>query len=76
MTPVSDDEILYRFEVMDPLAYTDKFVLELTIKRRATSEPIYEFTYHEGNYSIKWMLTGAGRAELDAELNTEIAAAN
>lgn len=76
LTPVSDDEILYRVEVMDPLAYTDKFVLERTIKCRATSEPMYEFACHEGNYSLKWMLTGVRRAELDAELNTEIAAAN
>ena len=67
LTPVSDYEILYRVEVMDPLAYTEKFVIERTIKRRSNNEPIYEFACHEGNYSLKWMLTGARRAEVDAE---------
>ena len=68
LTPVGESEILYRVEVTDPQAYTEKFVVERTIKRRPNNEPIYEFACHEGNYSLKWMLTGARRAEVDAEL--------
>ncbi len=71
LTPVSDNEILYRVEVMDPLAYTEKFVIERTVTRRSDNEPIYEFACHEGNYSLKWMLTGARRAELNADLAAE-----
>lgn len=70
LTPVSEEELLYRVEVTDPLAYTEKFVMERTIKRRPSNEPIYEFACHEGNYSLKWMLTGARRAEVDAEFST------
>ncbi|MCH1599235.1 MAG: hypothetical protein L7S70_02485 [Pseudomonadales bacterium] len=56
---------------MDPLAYTEKFVIERTVTRRSDNEPIYEFACHEGNHSLKWMLTGARRAELDADLAAE-----
>jgi hypothetical protein len=45
LTPVSDNEILYRVEVMDSLAFTEKFVIERTITRRSDNEPIYEFAY-------------------------------
>ena len=68
LTLIGENEILYRVEVSDPLAYTEKFVVERTISRRPDNESIYEFACHEGNYSLKWMLTGARRAELDAKL--------
>ena len=42
---MDNDEILYRVEVMDSLAYTEKFVIERTITRRSDNEPIYEFAY-------------------------------
>lgn len=71
LTLINEDEILYRIEVADPLAYTEKFVVERTITRRPANEPIYEFACHEGNYSLMWMLTGARRAELDAKLAAE-----
>ena len=45
LTPVSDNEILYRVEVMDPLAYREEFVIERTIARRSDNEPIYEVAY-------------------------------
>jgi len=71
LTLINENEILYRVEVSDPLAYTEKFIIERTISRRQDNESIYEFACHEGNYSLKWMLTGARRAELDEELATE-----
>ncbi len=70
LTPISDDEILYRVEATDSLAYTEKVVVERTIKRRFSNEPIYEFACHEGNYSMQYMLMGARRAEVDAEFAT------
>lgn len=71
LTLINENEILYRVEVTDPLAYTEKFVVERIITRRPDDEPIYEFACHEGNYSLKWMLTGARRSELDAKLATQ-----
>lgn len=70
-TPLNQDEILYRIEVTDQEAYTEPFVVERVISRRADNEPIYEFACHEGNYSMKWVLTGARRAEVDAEFSAE-----
>lgn len=70
LTPVSENEILYRVELTDPQAYTAPFVVERTIQRRAPGEPIYEFACHEGNYSMQYMLMGARRAEVDAEFNS------
>lgn len=69
LTPVSDDEILYRVELTDPQAYTAPIVVERTIQRRAPDEPLYEFACHEGNYAMKFMLMGARRAEVDAEFS-------
>lgn len=68
-TRVGKDEIFYQVIVEDPLAYTEAFVVERMISRRPRNEPIYEFACHEGNYSMKWVLTGARRAEVDSTLN-------
>jgi hypothetical protein len=68
-TRVGEDEIFYQVIVDDPLAHTEPFVVERTISRRPHNEPIYEFACHEGNYSMKWVLTGARRAEVDSALN-------
>ena len=67
-TRISDDEILYRVELMDPQALTERVVVERTLLRRPTSEPIYEFACHEGNYSLQYMLMGARRSEVAADI--------
>lgn len=67
---IAEDEILYHVTVDDPLAYTEPFVVERTITRRPANEPIYEFACHEGNHSMKWVLTGARRAEVDSPAET------
>lgn len=69
-TRVGEDEIFYQVIIDDPLAYTEPFVVERTISRRPHSEPIYEFACHEGNHSMKWVLTGARRAEVDSAINS------
>jgi len=60
-TRVADQEILYRFEVNDPGAYSDKWMGELTL--RSTDGPIYEYACHEANYAMRGILRGARLAE-------------
>ena len=56
-TRVSDNEILYRFEVDDPGAYDDKWIGEQTL--RATEGPMFEYACHEANYAMRSILRGA-----------------
>jgi hypothetical protein len=48
--------LLYRFEIDDPTAFTQKWKGELTMAR--TPGPIYEYACHEGNYALPNMLSG------------------
>ena len=50
------DTLLYQFEVDDPTAFTRPWKGELTMTR--SSDNIYEFACHEGNYSLVNMLRG------------------
>ena len=68
-TRVADKEILYRFEVNDPGAYTDKWVGEMTL--RTTPGPIYEYACHEANYAMRGILRGARLAENTTETGSE-----
>ncbi|MCB1686805.1 MAG: hypothetical protein KDI31_20045, partial [Pseudomonadales bacterium] len=45
-TPVSENEIVYRFEVNDPGAYTENWIGEVALRR--TQDTIYEYACHEG----------------------------
>lgn len=60
-TRTGADEILYRFEVDDPGAYTRTWIGELALRR--TPERIYEYACHEGNYALPGILAGARREE-------------
>lgn len=60
-TRVGIDEIVYRFEVDDPGAYTQTWVGELSLRR--TQDRIYEYACHEANYSLPGILAGARREE-------------
>ena len=56
------DTLLYQFEIDDPTAFTQPWKGELTMAR--TSDRIYEYACHEGNYSLVNLLRGyraAGR---------------
>jgi hypothetical protein len=55
------DTLLYQFEVDNPSAFTQPWKGELTLTR--SSEPIYEYACHEGNYSLSNMLRGFRAAE-------------
>ena len=54
------DTILYEFTVDDPTAFTRPFTAQIPMNR--STEPLYEYACHEGNYAMADMLRGA-RAE-------------
>ena len=54
---VSPDEIVYRYTVTDPAYYAEPWTVEYSLVR--TTQPMYEFACHEGNYSMTGMLKGA-----------------
>jgi hypothetical protein len=56
----SPNEILYQFTVSDPTTFTKPFGGELIFNK--TTEPVYEYACHEGNYALPGILAGA-RAE-------------
>lgn len=58
------DTLLYQFEIDDPTAYTQPWTGELTMTR--STDNIYEFACHEGNYSLEGMLRGYRAAERKA----------
>ena len=55
------DTLLYQFEIDNPTAFTERWKGELTMTR--STEPIYEYACHEGNYSLSNMLRGFRAAE-------------
>ena len=57
-TRVSPSEILYQFQVANPVAYTQTWRGEIPM--HATKGPIYEYACHEGNYALPGILQGAG----------------
>jgi hypothetical protein len=61
---VSATELRYSFTVEDPDLYSQPWSGEAPF--RATSERMYEFACHEGNYSLEAILAGARQTELQA----------
>ncbi len=62
----SDEQILYEFEVTDPVYYTEPWTGEMSFN--ATDAQPYEYACHEGNYGLGGILGGARRLEqLEAE---------
>ena len=53
---VSDDQIVYSFEINDPRVYTAPIRAEIAMN--ATEGPLFEYACHEGNYSFANMLGG------------------
>lgn len=68
-TPVSEDEIFYRYRVEDPVIFSEPVVVEKMLNRKAEGEVIYEFACHEGNYSLPSILAGARREEIEREIS-------
>jgi hypothetical protein len=60
-SPFDADTLLYQFEIDDPTAFTRPWKGELTMAR--STENIYEYACHEGNYSLENMLRGYRAAD-------------
>jgi hypothetical protein len=55
------DTLLYQFEIDDPTAFTQPWKGELTMTR--SSERMFEYACHEGNYALQNMLRGYRASE-------------
>jgi hypothetical protein len=66
-TIISENEIFYRFTITDPEIYTQPFTGELMLTRMPAGHKIYDYTCHEGNYSLPGILAGARRQEAELE---------
>lgn len=66
-TRVSDDELFYQYTVDDPTYYTEPFRGEYSFNRDDHGH-IYEYSCHEGNYSMVGGLRGARVEEIREEL--------
>jgi hypothetical protein len=62
-TRVNPKTILYRFTVEDPSTWDRSWTGEYPWN--ATSENLYEYACHEGNYSLEGMLRGARQKEAE-----------
>jgi hypothetical protein len=58
---VSRDQILYEFQVDDPVYYSQSWRAEMSFNAR--KESIYEYACHEGNYAMPGILQGARHQE-------------
>lgn len=60
-TRTDPNQIQYRFTIEDPTAFTQSWSGELAFN--ASSEKIYEYACHEGNYALPGILAGAREQE-------------
>ena len=51
---VADDVIDYRFEVKDPVYYTQTWTGQIPLRR--SQEHLFEYACHEGNYAMPGIL--------------------
>lgn len=59
----SETQILYEFEIDDPLYYSQPWHGEMSFN--ADEDRIFEYACHEGNYGLPGILAGERRAEMD-----------
>lgn len=67
-TRISDRQILYQFEVDDPVVYGGVWRGETALNR--LDEDIYEYACHEGNYGLYNILLGGRENDLRGVANT------
>ena len=60
-TRISDDTLLYEYTVDDPDTFTQPFTA--AVPMRQSTELIYEYACHEGNYGMTNALSGARAAD-------------
>jgi hypothetical protein len=64
LTRVGERQIDYQFTIEDPTTYTRPWTGELAFN--ATTEQMYEYACHEGNYALPGILAGAREQEKTA----------
>jgi hypothetical protein len=57
LTRLDADTLLYEFTVSDPRTWTRPWTAAIPMKK--ADAPIYEYACHEGNYSLRNILSGA-----------------
>ena len=67
-TRVSPDALQYEFTVDDPETWTRPWTAQVLLTK--STEPLYEYACHEGNYAMEGILGGA-RAEEKAAAGTD-----
>jgi hypothetical protein len=60
-TRISDDEILYEFEINDPSVYTSTWGGQMPLYKSAGVPRLFEYACHEGNYAMEHILAGGRR---------------
>jgi hypothetical protein len=55
-TRVAKDQLLYEFEINDPVFYTQPWKGEMTFT--PSNGPVYEYACHEGNYAMPHIIQG------------------
>lgn len=68
-TPVSDNEIHYSFTAKDEVIYSAPFTGETVFNRMPKGARLFDYSCHEGNYSLPGALAGARRAEWDESMD-------
>jgi len=63
-TRLGTDSMEYQFTVDDPATWSKPWTASVPV--RATTDPIYEYACHEGNYSLTNVLNGARMGEKTA----------
>lgn len=64
LTRVSDSRLDYEYTLTDLKTFSGPFTVSIPLK--ATSEQMFEYACHEGNFGARNMLTGARQAEKEA----------
>ncbi|MEZ5492705.1 MAG: hypothetical protein R3F50_20675 [Gammaproteobacteria bacterium] len=64
-TRVAEDKINYSFTVHDPDTFVSDFSGEIPMQ--LTTDRLYEYACHEGNYSLPGVLAGARKDEVEQE---------
>ena len=62
-TPISADAMRYEFTVDDPLTWSKPWTAVLPLTRGGKQDRLYEYACHEGNLSMRNMLSGARTEE-------------
>ena len=65
---VADDVIDYTFEVVDPVYYTETWTGQIPLRK--STEAVYEYACHEGNYALPGILRADAQGK-DTAISSE-----